>query len=162
MINVDSEGKVINTLPPEELHLHLGQVNRHVKELNLKWGKNRFYKWCGFRNVPVEKYYSHELNGNSCKKVLQKLDDLESEIKKSGCHELLVYVTSLRAYDNVRKSCFGMELLPSYKEDIAKYKAAYALTGMNVTTKAHIIFEHVGDFCEEHGKGLGLFSAQAG
>ena len=162
LINVDSEGKVINTLPPEELHLHLGQVNKHVKELNLKWGKNRFYKWCGFRNVPVEKYYSHELNGNSCKKVLEKLDDLESEIKKSGHHKLLVYVTSLRAYDKVRKSCFGNELIGPYEEYIAEYKAAYALTGMNVTTKAHIIFEHVGEFCRENDTGLGHFSAQAG
>ena len=162
LINVKDSAKVISKLCPEELHLHLGSVNKHVKELNLKWGNNRFYKWCGFRNVPVGKYYSHELNGNSCKRVLGKLDDLESAIKKSGRHDLLVYVTSLRAFDKVRKSCFGMELIGPYQEYIAEYKAAYRLTGMNVTTKAHIIFEHVGDFCKEQDKGLGHFSAQAG
>ena len=152
-------------LCPEELHLHLGSVNKHVKEINQIWGNNRFYKWCGFRNVPVQKHYSHELNGNSCKRVLEKLDDLESQIVKSGHPEvakLLTYVASLRAYDNVRKSCFGNDLNGPYEEYINQYKAAYKLTGMNVTTKAHIIFEHVASFCKEQGKGLGHFSAQAG
>ena len=62
----------------------------------------------------------------------------------------------------VRKSCFGMDLIPTYREDIEEYKAAYQLTGMNVTTKAHVIFEHIADFCADQNKGLGHFSAQAG
>ena len=161
LINLEDDELVINRIPPEELHLHLGSVNKHVKEINQKWGNNRFYKWCGFRNVPVEKYYSHELNGNSCKKVLEKLDDLESEIIKSEhpkVPELLTYVTSLRAYDKVRKSCFGMDLLESFEEDIAAYKVVYEKVGLNVTTKAHIIFEHVIPFCKKTSKGLGHFS----
>ena len=55
-----------------------------------------------------------------------------------------------------------MDLNGPYEEYIDQYKAAYKLTGMNVTTKAHIIFEHVAAFCKEQGKGLGHFSAQAG
>ena len=55
-----------------------------------------------------------------------------------------------------------MDLIPTYREDIEEYKAAYQLTGMNVTTKAHVIFEHVADFCTDQNKGLGHFSAQAG
>ena len=83
MFNAKDNERVLSRLPPEELHLHLGSVNKHVKELNKIWGENRFYRWCGFRIINVGKYYSHELNGNACKHVLQKLDDLESEIIKS-------------------------------------------------------------------------------
>ena len=107
LINAKDNAKVISKLCPEELHLHLGSVNKHVKELNQKWGNNRFYKWCGFRNVPIQKHYSHELNGNSCKRVLQRLDSLESEIKQSGRDDLLVYVTSLRAFDKVHMTPYN-------------------------------------------------------
>ena len=55
-----------------------------------------------------------------------------------------------------------MDLIGPYEDYIAEYKEAYRLTGMNVTTKAHIIFEHVAKFCKEQDKGLGHFSAQAG
>ena len=44
LINVKDKAKVISKLCPEELHLHLGSVNKHVKELNQKWGNNRFYR----------------------------------------------------------------------------------------------------------------------
>ena len=54
-----------------------------------------------------------------------------------------------------------MDLLDSMEEDIAEYKAAYELTGLNVSTKAHVIFEHVAEFCRTHGKSLGHFSEQA-
>ena len=45
LINVKDKAKVISKLCPEELHLHLGSVNKHVKELNQKWGNNRFYRY---------------------------------------------------------------------------------------------------------------------
>ena len=54
-----------------------------------------------------------------------------------------------------------MELLDSMEEDIQAYKDIYRKVGLNVTTKAHIIFEHVAPFCRKHGKALGHFSEQA-
>ena len=54
-----------------------------------------------------------------------------------------------------------MDLLDSMEDDIAEFKAAYELTGLNVSTKAHVIFEHIAEFCRKHGKSLGHFSEQA-
>ena len=63
----------------------------------------------------------------------------------------------------VRKSCLGQDILTSYKEDIAKFKEAYLKLKINITTKAHIVFEHIVEFFERknNGKGLGYYSEQA-
>ena len=73
----------------------------------------------------------------------------------------MIFVDALRKFNAVRKACFGDELLPSLRDDIEKFKAAYVLLEINVTTKAHIIFEHIADYCEERGRGLGPDSEQA-
>ena len=44
MFNAKDDELVIKRLPPDELHLHLGSVNKHVKEINRIWGNNRFYR----------------------------------------------------------------------------------------------------------------------
>ena len=54
-----------------------------------------------------------------------------------------------------------MELDPNFEAYIAEFKEAYMKVGLSVTTKAHIVFEHVADFCNKHQKGLGFFSEQA-
>ena len=96
--------------------------------------------------------------------MLEALDSLEAELVESGHKDLLHlldYVELLRCFDKVRKACFGMDLLDSMDEDIQAYKDMYRKVGLNVTTKAHIIFEHVAPFCRKHGKALGHFSEQA-
>ena len=107
------------------------------------------------------------MNGNACRDVLESLDDLESELLGEDLSnklktEIDLLIRSLRAFNKVRKSCFGQELEESYVDDIAEFKEEYVKTKMSITTKIHIIFEHVEDFCTEHGKGLGHYSEQAG
>ena len=169
LLEGDDDDPISKLIAPPELHLHLGAVNKAARVLNGKWGGDRFYKWCVKNNIELQKYHSKELNGNACRDVLEALDSLELAIIESSLElaliesekiELLEYVELLKAFDKVRKSCFGMELLPSYEEDIAAYKVVYAKVGLNVTTKAHIIFEHVIPFCKMTGKGLGHFSEQ--
>ena len=109
----------------------------------------------------MEPYYDNQLNGNACVDVQEAVDDLESEIIASGRPELLRYVASLRAFNKVRKSMFGQELVGDYAGDVAEFKNEYIKTGMSITTKAHIVFDHIVDFCERHGKGLGFYSEQA-
>ena len=96
---------------------------------------------------------------------MESLDDLESEVSATAPEilipELLIVIDALRKFNAVRKACFGNELLDSYREDIEKFKAAYVLLGIKVTTKAHIIFDHVGDYCAKRGRGLGPDSEQA-
>ena len=54
-------------------------------------------------------------------------------------------------------------MLDTYESDIAKFKAAYLALGIKITTKAHIVFEHIADFFKwkNDGKGLGYYSEQA-
>ena len=98
-----------------------------------------------------------QLNGNAAKKVLEKLDDLESKVPD----HLQIFVVALRAFDAVRKACFGQVLDPSYLMAIENFRIAYLALGIKITPKVHIVLEHVGEFCERHGQGLGFFSEQA-
>ena len=85
---------------------------------------------------------------------------MSSEVSATA-PDLMIFVDALSKFNAVRKACLGEELLDSYVDDIEKFKAAYMLLGINVTTKAHIIFEHVADYCAKRGRGLGPDSEQA-
>ena len=54
---LEGSGPISGIVPPPELHLHLGSVNKAVKELNKKWGGDRFYKWCVKQNIQLLKYH---------------------------------------------------------------------------------------------------------
>ena len=88
---------------------------------------------------------------------MEKLDDLESKVPA----DLNVFVLALRAFDAVRKSCFGQDLDESFLMDIENFRKAYLALGIKITPKVHIVLEHVGEFCQRHGLGLGFFSEQA-
>ena len=91
---------------------------------------------------------------------MECLDDLESEVNATN-PELLIFIDALRKFNAVRVACFGHDLLESYIDDIKEFKDAYVLLGINVTTKAHIIFDHLADYCGQRGRGLGPDSEQA-
>ena len=61
------------------------------------------------------------------------------------------------------KYFLGQDVLDSYESDIAIFKEAYLALGINITSKAHIVFEHIADFFKRmnNGKGLGYYSEQA-
>ena len=102
-------------------------------------------------------YRNNELNGNSSKKVLQKLDNLEENVPS----DLKPYVLALRAFDAVRVSCFGQKLEESYQMDIENFKKIYMDLEIGMIPKSHILFEHVVELCERTGVGLGYWSEQA-
>ena len=101
----------------------------------------------------------NELNGNACKDVLVKLDKLAEVVPDQ--HQDIV--EALRAFNAVRKSCLGQVALDSYEQDIANFKAAYLKLKIPITTKAHIVFEHIAEFFkrQNNGRGLGYYSEQA-
>ena len=162
LLEGEDDELIIDRIPPPELHIHEGLTNKTARELNEEWGDDQFYKWCSRKNIKMENFHSNQLNGNACVDVQEAVVDLESELTASGRPELLRYSAFLSSFNKVRKACFGQDLLDSYENDVAECKEAYVKTGMSITTKAHILFEHVVDFCKKHGKGLGHFSEQAG
>ena len=88
---------------------------------------------------------------------MEQLDDLESRVPA----HLKPFVLALRAFNAVRKSCFGQDLEESFLMDIEAFRQAYLALGINITPKVHIVFDHVAEFCQRNGKGLGFFSEQA-
>ena len=47
----------------------------------------------------------------------------------------LPYIHAMRAFSKVVESCFGMQLLDSYDQDIREFKRLYFALGVTVTPK---------------------------
>ena len=73
--------------------------------------------------------------------------------------ELLPYVDALGAFDQVRKNCFGQELVDTYKQDIIFFKETWEKLDIDMFLKMHILFDHIPEFCERYGA-LGPYSEQ--
>ena len=113
--------------------------------------------WAATLQVHPEKHGSKDFNGPSCKKILENseslVDLLPPELKSFG-HALV-------AFESVRQACFGQELDPTFKDKIEIFKQHFAeLPDVNVFPKAHILFKHIGTFCDRNGP-LGPFSEQS-
>ena len=132
-------------------------VNRIFELLNQNWGNNNGLKWLEDNGIQKQDYRNGELNGNACKKLLQKLQKLKSQTPR----RLHKYVNALKAFEKVRTSCFGQILHPDYKLNIELFHQAYKDLGVPLINKAHILVAHVPQFCELHQRGLGYFSEQA-
>lgn len=151
---------ILDLIPPPELHLLLGVVNRIFDELNKLWGNNLAYAWAKSRNIIRAEYRGGGLEGNQCRKLLEALEDLANTLRQER-PDLLGYPEALYMFNKVRKSCFGQDLVLSYKADIANFREAYLALGIPITPKVHIVLNHIIDFCESRGKGLGAYSEQA-
>ena len=113
--------------------------------------------WLKRSNVQQSSYHGGTLQGNSCKRLLEKLDILESMCPL----ECLPFLAALKAFKEVVASCFGLTLKPDYIEEIRSFRSRYLDLEINVTPKVHAVFFHITEFCEKHGVGLGIYSEQA-
>ena len=100
------------------------------------------------------------INGNGCRKLIQKADYLQS----NGPLIVQPFTDTFRALEQVVMSCFGCDLDPRYEEHIDQFKSKYfdlvALKYANITPKIHAILHHVPEFCTKYGA-LGIHSEQA-
>ena len=99
------------------------------------------------------------MNGNACRDLLNHLDELEILLPQ----DLIVFVTALRAFKKVKDNCFGQTIQNKaiLQEQIMDFRVAYLDLGIEISTKVHILVDHVYDFCIQKDKGLGYFSEQA-
>jgi hypothetical protein len=148
---------MIELMPPPELHLMLGIVNRIYDALNEVAGANQAYEWGEKHNIIRSQHRGGGLEGNQCKLLLEKsealLIDLPAHLKK--------YAQALIYFNKVRKSTFGKILGYDFKQDIEAFRVSYMALGINITPKTHIVLSHVGPYCERKGMGLGSVSEQA-
>ena len=132
-------------------------VNKIFDLLVENWGESLAKKWLKDNSIQREDYRNGQLNGNACKKLLEKLENLRSQVPR----RLGKYIEALSLFNDVRKSCFGQDLLPSFKLDIERFKKAYERLGVPFTNKVHVLVEHVPEFCDQTKRGLGFYSEQA-
>ena len=129
--NEFSDVLILNLVPPAELHLLLGPVNKMYDELEKLW--SGVADWAKSCNAYKCCRQGSGFNGNSCKKLIEpeNLDELLSIIPQ----EFDMYVAALGAFGRVVRSCFGISLSPTYKADIEHFKKCYLNLNISVTPK---------------------------
>ena len=118
--------------------------------------KDSVYDWLKSRGLNPGQF---GLVGNSCRDLLNlHLASLRVDAPES-CSR---FVDVLAALKDVKDSMFGKKLYPWYKSSVENFKKSFRDSGMNEFTKAHIVIDHLVEFCEEEQVGLGIFCEQAG
>ena len=156
---------VLDVLPPMELHLLLGTVNRLVDHLEQtltdSGSRLTIQQWISRLGLTRCSFHGGQFDGNSCKKLLTSVDVLQSLAEDAGAFCAMPVVEALRALRTVVTGCFGQDVSGDVVERVAAYREAYLALGITVTVKKHAIFAHVAEFCVARDRGLGLFSEQA-
>ena len=156
---------VLDVLPPMELHLLLGSLNRLVDHLEktLKDSTSglSLHQWISRLGLARCSFHGGQFDGNSCKKLLNNADLLQTMAEHAEAFCVMPVVKALRALRVVVQACFGHALTDGVAECVASYREAYLALGIPVTVKNHAIFVHVAEFCVARGRGLGLYSEQA-
>ena len=76
-------------------------------------------------------------------------------------HQAIQYANALQEMGQMVKSCFGSDLRNGWQDDVADFCQAYRQLGISITTKVHIVKDHLMDFCEKNRWGLAKFSEQS-
>ena len=148
---------VLDLIPPPELHLMLGVVNKIFDSLNEEWGEDRAYEWGAKNYIIRTSYRGGSMEGNQCRQLLMKLGLLEKALPS----HLQTYTKALKDFDQVRRSCFGQTLYEDYDQAIRDFKDSFTELNIPVTPKLHALFVHVRQFCSKQNLSLGPFSEQS-
>ena len=171
------------------LHLFLGVVNLLYKMLEkilqlISFGTLKADDWASSCYLVRDGHYGGELmfEGPSCHILLKNQSKLVSLLTQHGLLEQCQpWLDAFEALQNLIKSCFGMELLPRYVNDIRAFADAFFnlmnyCNGLNhdelnhitlnVIPKVHAIFVHIKQFIELQKEthnfdfGLGFYTEQ--
>ena len=157
LIQAQDKAPILETIPPTELHLMLGVTNHIFDKLNKHWGDDKAYKWANENSIVRAEYRGGSLEGNQCKKLLEKSGKLAEELPSN----FRQYAFVLQQFNLVRKPCFGKVLDSNYQSHIHQFEQMYRKLDISVTPKAHCVFQHVIQFCSQKNLGLGVYSEQA-
>ncbi len=157
LLDGEDETEILDVIPPPELHLMLGAVNRIFDALNSAWGDDNAYKWASKNNITQIGYHGGCLEGNKCSLLLKKMPDLVHCVPD----QLKKFAWALHYFDKMKKACFSAKLMSNYSEKKEKFQKSCMDLGIPVTPKIHVICSHVKEFCDRKGHGLELYSEQA-
>ena len=123
-----SDRKILDLLPPPELHLMLGAVNSIINHIcndeQCKTDADQWIKECFVERKVT--YHGCSLEGNACKKLLNSIDTLRS---KNNIF-VMKYVQLLKDLKDVIHDCFGNDLKPKFARSIEKFKISYLSTNI--------------------------------
>ena len=155
--------EVIDLIPPGQLHLLLGVVNRCVKEIKKEWPGIQL--WFERLHIKESPQHGGKFDGNVCKRMCEAkhVDTLESLAEESQVGALIRPFTDvLRCMDAISHCCFGNRLDDDYKSHLEEFERLWKVTGVNWFPLAHALRFHVPQFCDRRDLPLGPFSEQAG
>ena len=156
VFNSDEDRLFLDIIPPPELHLLIGIVNTVYSHMLINHESDAL-NWAKVCNVQrIITHGNHGFEGNSCKKLLNKVDLL----RRDSLH-CLEYVDVLQKFNKVVDACFGVSLNENYKQYVEDFKESYLKLGTPITPKVHAVFFHVTDFCDKNERGLGFYGEQA-
>ena len=150
LVALKDSAVIIDVLPPMELHLLLGIVNRlfnHLNDILIQIPGNTMTAedWSTECALVRPKLHGGEFNGNSCKILLNSVDKLEKIVPKEN-NEVQQVVKVLKDFKTIKDMCFGKEVKSGYRVAIKEFEASYKLLGISVTPKVHAVLDHIKDF----------------
>lgn len=155
--------RVIDLIPPGQLHLLLGVVNRCVKEITKLWPD--IQAWFDRIHVQVSPQHGGKFDGNDCKKMsdAKNVEILISLAEKSSVAvKIKPFTDILLCMGGIRHACFGNFLEDDYKIHLLEFESLWNKTGLKWFPLAHALRFHVSEFCDARGLPLGPFSEQTG
>ena len=155
--DIENDTPVICIIPPPELHLLIGPVNKLYESLESKWPDSE--EWLKVCNVKKEEYHGGKFAGNESRKLLRYVNRLEQLNPPASVNN---FITAFNSFNAVVDACYGKELHPDFERRIAVFALDYLKLGITVTPKVHAVIFHVAEFCQMTGQGLGPWSEQAG
>ena len=155
LITGDDDDRLLEIIPPPQLHLKLGVVNTLLATLHKRW--NFAYTWAANEGIVRENYHGGQMEGRMCDKLLTKAHVLEERLPE----DLKKFARAMSHFKNVMIACFGDELKPNFLVAIEIFRTSYMSLGINVTPKVHAVFDHVGEFCARKNCGLSKYAEQA-
>ena len=158
---IERSGPIINVVVPSPLHCLIGIVNKIYKELLKVFPQAEAWP-SKLHLVPQVQHGGCDFNGNACHHLLKNIDILDSlGTTRRNKKVLDPFISSLSSFGDLVHGTFSHTLDPNYENLIAQFKKAYMATGISVTSKAHIIFHHLGEYLTITGRGLALDSEQS-
>ena len=113
-------------------------------------------------NIVKDNYHGKVFEGNECTKILKNLSNLEQCLKESEHSKLLL--DTLKSLKQFFECCCGTSVTGDWRRSIQEVKSNWSLLHhnykMTVPNKVHIITDHVEDYIDATGHGLGTTSDQ--
>jgi len=156
LMNDPDEIMTMELVPPGELHLMTGVCNNTIAVIDKHWvPEGSVYDWLRVKGLSPGQF---GLVGNGCRDLLNLHLSTFRLAAPDSCEK---FIDVLAAFKDLKDAMFGKKLYPWYKSSVATFKKAFQNSGMSEYTKAHIVIDHLVEFCEEEQVGLGIFCEQA-